>query len=172
MADKSIAYQGHLLRVVLKSTSHGTRELVEHPGAVAILVTDEEGRILLVRQHRAGADQDLWEIPAGTLEPGEKPYACATRELQEETGLSGRLRFLGAFYPTPGYSTERIFLFRLTGMADQPKAQHEITEARFFSVEEILALARRGNGDGKTLATLAFLLSPKGSELRKSNNPA
>lgn len=158
-AEERVAYAGRLLQVVLRRTPRGPRELVEHPGAVAILVTDEEGRVLLVRQHREGAGKELWEIPAGTLEPGEKPYACAQRELREETRLSGKLRFLGVIYPTPGYSTERIFLFRLLGSRNFALADHEIEEARFFSAEEILKLARTGGGDGKTLAALAFLFA-------------
>ncbi len=161
-AEERVAYAGRLLRVFLRQTPRGSRELVEHPGAVAILVTDAAGRVLLVRQHREGAGGELWEIPAGTLESGEKPYACAQRELREETNLSGKLRFLGVIYPTPGYSTERIFLFRLLGASAQAKADHEVEEARFFSVEEILELARRGKGDGKTLAALAFLLAERG----------
>ncbi|MCS7216629.1 MAG: NUDIX hydrolase [Candidatus Bipolaricaulota bacterium] len=158
-ADRTseVLFSGRLLRVLRRWGPHGPREVVEHPGAVAIVVTDEEGRVLLVRQRREGPGRDLWEIPAGTLEPGEKPYACARRELQEEVGLSGKLRFLGVVFPTPGYSTERIFLFRLVEGGGAPRAQHEIAEARFFSAEEILNMARRGEGDGKTLAALAFL---------------
>jgi len=156
-SDK-VAFCGRLLRLVLRQTSRGVREIVEHPGAVAILVFDPLGRILLVRQFREGASRALWEIPAGTLEPGEKPYACALRELREETGLSLRPRFLGVIYPTPGYSTERIFLFAAK-TEEVPFASHEIEEVRFFTKEEVLELARRGKGDGKTLAALAFLFA-------------
>jgi len=161
-AEEKLAYSGKLLRVVVRQTSRGWRELVEHPGAVAVLVTDAQGRVLLVRQHREGAGRELWEIPAGTLEIGEKPYACAKRELREETGLTGKLRYLGVIYPTPGYSTERIFLFQLVGTANFARADHEVEEARFFSVPEIMELARKGKGDGKTLAALAFFLAQNG----------
>ncbi len=154
-----VAYQGRFLRLHRRLTPHGLREVVEHPGAVAVLVRDRGGRVLLVRQHREGAGTDLWEIPAGTLEPGETPWACAQRELKEEVGLSARPRFLGVIYPTPGYATERIFLFEVAIPVAAPQAQNEIEEARFFSPPEILALARRGKGDGKTLAALAFLLA-------------
>lgn len=154
-----IVFAGRLLRVLRRFTPSGVREVVEHPGAVAILVTDEEGRVLLVRQFREGAGRDLWEIPAGTLKPHEKPYACAKRELQEEVNLSGKLRFLGLIYPTPGYSTERIFLFRCEVKGVLPRAQNEIAEARFFSVREILDMALRGQGDAKTLAALCYLLA-------------
>lgn len=150
---------GRLFRVLRRHTPRGPREVVEHPGAVALLVTDGVGRVLLVRQYREGAGADLWEIPAGTLEPGETPFACAQRELLEEAGFVGKPRFLGVIYPTPGYCTERIFLFALEVGEAAPRAQNEIAEVRFFSVEEILALAQKGKGDGKTLAALAFLLA-------------
>ncbi len=159
-ADRTeVLFSGRLLRVLRQHTPRGSREIVDHPGAVAILVLNEEGHVLLVRQHREGARGELWEIPAGTLEPGEKPYACAQRELEEEVGLSGRLRFLGVLYPTPGYSTERIFLFRLINPVATAKARNEIEEVRFFPLAEILNLARKGKGDGKTLAALAFFLA-------------
>lgn len=150
-------FQGRLLTVLLRETPAGTREVVLHPGAVALVIPDQCGRLLLVRQYREGPRAGLWEIPAGTLEPGEKPYAAAGRELREETGLSGRLRYLGVLYPTPGYSTERTYFFRVEDVEGTPAARSEVDAVRFFSPEEILDLARRGLGDGKTLAALAFL---------------
>lgn len=154
-----VVYRGRLLRLHLRPTPQGVREVVEHPGAVALLVRDGGGGVLLVRQYREGAGADLWEIPAGTLEPEETPFACAQRELREEVGLAGKPRFLGVIYPSPGYATERIFLFELVDPKAAPRAQNEIDEVRFFAPAEILALARQGKGDGKTLAALAFLLA-------------
>lgn len=156
MEDRTV-FRGRLLTVLLRSTPAGNREVVVHPGAVALVVPDPSGRLLLVRQHREGAGKALWEIPAGTLDPGEKPYAAAARELREETGLTGRLRFLGLVYPTPGYSTERTYFFRVEGTQGAPQARSEVAAVRFFTREEILDLAQRGEGDGKTLAALAFL---------------
>lgn len=131
--------------------------MVVHPGAVALVVPDPHGRILLVRQDREGPGRALWEIPAGILDPGEKPYTAAARELAEETGLTGKLRFLGLVYPTPGYSTERTYFFRVERGRGKPEARSEIAAVRFFTREEILDLARRGEGDGKTLTALALL---------------
>ncbi len=157
MGTARLAYQGRLLTVLLRETPEGTREVVLHPGAVAVVIPDREGRLLLVRQHREGPGGPLWEIPAGTLEPGETPYTAAHRELLEETGLSGKLRYLGLLYPTPGYSTERTYFFLVEEVAGTPAARSEVEEVRFFTPQEILDLARKGFGDGKTLAALSFL---------------
>ncbi|MGQ9700686.1 MAG: NUDIX hydrolase [Candidatus Bipolaricaulaceae bacterium] len=155
-------YQGKFLRVEAWSTPSGEREVVVHPGAVALLVTDEQGRVLLVRQSRAAAQGEVWEIPAGTMEPGETPQETAKRELWEETGLVGEeWHYLGAFWPTPGYSSEKIHLFWVLKVSGALHAEQEIEEAKFFTVEEVLALAQQGQGDGKTLAALAFLLGEK-----------
>lgn len=138
---------------------------MDHPGAVAILVPDEKGRLLLVSQYREGARKGLWEIPAGTLEPDEDPEACARRELQEETGLKPEsLRLLGVLYSTPGYSTEKIYVFLAEKVSGHAQASSEIDRVRFFAPFEILELAKKGEGDGKTLAALALFLlgeSPK-----------
>lgn len=95
--------------------------------------------------------------PRGDPRTGERPHAAALRELREETGLWGKLRYLGVLYPTPGYSTERTYFFRVEDVEGTPAARSEVDAVRFFTPEEILDLARRGLGDGKTLAALAFL---------------
>ena len=90
-----------------------TREVVEHPGAVAIVGVTTDGHVLLLRQHHHPIDKTLLGLPAGTLEPGESAEACARRELVEETGYrAGRLRRLASFYTSPGYSSERMTIFR------------------------------------------------------------
>lgn len=150
-------YRGRLVSVRLIQTPEGARELVEHPGAVAVLVRDPLGRVLLVRQSRVGAGGDLWEIPAGTREPGEPPLATAQRELLEETGLqASRWTQLGTIFPTPGYSNERITLFLAQGITGEATGRSEVDEARFFAVPSILSMASEGHGDAKTLAALAL----------------
>lgn len=104
------------------------RELVHHPGAVAIVALDEAQNVILVRQFRMGAGKSLYEIPAGILEKDELPEVCATRELQEEAGYKpGRLQPLAGFYTAPGYTTEFIHVYlateltpsRLSGDSDE-----------------------------------------------------
>ena len=87
-------------------------EIVRHPGAAAIVPIDNEGQVLLVRQHRYATGGDLLEIPAGKLDPREEPEACARREVEEETGFAaGKIKSLGWIWMTPGYSDEKIWLY-------------------------------------------------------------
>jgi ADP-ribose pyrophosphatase len=89
-----------------------TRDLIEHPGAVAILPVVDADHVCLVRNRRPNVGKSLWEIPAGTLEPGEPPDQAAARELAEETGYrAAAWRKLSAFYPSPGVMSERTHLF-------------------------------------------------------------
>jgi ADP-ribose pyrophosphatase len=119
---------------------------------VVLLPMPDEGHILLVRQYRYPVDQWLWELAAGSLEPGEEPEAGARRECEEETGLiPAAAQFLGSFYPTPGYCDEKMNFYKLTGLQPPGEGQQaaapdedEDIEARSFSLEEIRAMIRRG----------------------------
>src|SRR5215470_19402345 len=86
--------------------------MVHHPGAAAIVAVDAGGEVTLLRQLRHAAGGFIWEVPAGTLAPGEAPAACARRELREEAGLlAGQWTALGSILTTPGFCDERIHLF-------------------------------------------------------------
>jgi len=110
-------FDGKVVRLEIKQIrlpdgSVAEREVIQHRGAVAIVALDEHQHVFLVRQYRVGANQWLYEIPAGILEAGEDPEKSAIRELQEEIGYRpGTLEPLGGFYVTPGYTTEYIHLF-------------------------------------------------------------
>ncbi|MEO0565325.1 MAG: NUDIX hydrolase [Chloroflexota bacterium] len=100
--------------VTLPDGNEGIREMIDHPGAVAIVALDTEDNILLIRQFRLGAGQVMIELPAGTLEPGESNTLedAAIRELREETGFRPqKIERVGGWYVAPGYSTEYIHLF-------------------------------------------------------------
>jgi 8-oxo-dGTP pyrophosphatase MutT (NUDIX family) len=103
------------------------REIVEHPGAVAVLGRGESGRVLMIRQYRHPVGRLLWEIPAGLRDkPGEPLLAAAERELLEETGYrAAGWRVLGDFFTSPGFSTERIRIFLATGLTRVPAAERE-----------------------------------------------
>ncbi|HEY2354659.1 MAG TPA: NUDIX hydrolase [Gaiellaceae bacterium] len=111
------AYQGRLLGLTVEQWGENEREIVEHPGAVAIVAVDADGCVTLVRQLREATRSYLLELPAGTVEPGEEPLATAKRELQEECGLTGgEWRELARFWTTPGFCRERMRLFTVEGV--------------------------------------------------------
>ncbi len=98
-----------------------TRHFVLHNGAVAILPLLDGDRVCLLRNHRPTVREELWEIPAGTLEPGEEPDVAAVRELAEETGYRAeRWRKLREFYPSPGILSERMYLYVAEGLTSGP----------------------------------------------------
>ena len=153
-------YDGRLIDVTLERWGEHEREIVEHPGAVAVVAVDRGGYLTLVRQRREAARAHLLELPAGTLEPGESPLETAKRELAEETGLrGGRWREAASFYTTPGFCRERMTLFFAedvdTGEAD-PAADEELELVR-WPVGELED--RIGEiDDAKTLAGLLLYL--------------
>lgn len=133
-------------------------DIIEHVGSVVILPLDPDGNLLFVRQYRHAAGMQLLELPAGTLEDGETPEACAQRELREETGMAGStFEDLGGFYLAPGYSTEYMHVFLATGLQPGP-LQADADE--FLSVERIsirraLEMCDQGQiPDAKSLAVL------------------
>lgn len=166
--DSRRVYTGRVINVDLDTVrfpngSTGSLEMVRHPGASAVLpfLTDPGGadpQILLVRQYRYAAEDFIYEIPAGRLDSGEDPAACARRELLEETGcVAQRLERVAGFYTTPGFTDEYIHAFMASGITRGSPA-HEADE--FISLEALSlgrALEMIGRGeiiDGKTIITL------------------
>lgn len=173
MAEQQIAservFEGKLVqvrvdRVRLPSGREATREVVEHPGAVAILPVLDDGRLVLVRQYRYAVQRALLEVPAGTLEPGESPEDCAVRELQEEVGLvAGVVEELARFFVSPGWCNEELIVYRATGLRDvgASPAQDEDLEIVHVFPAEVPDLMRRGEiGDAKTLTAVLAHLRP------------
>lgn len=147
-----------LLDVRLPNGEHSRREVVRHPGAVAVVPLDADGSVILVRQYRIAADRVMLEIPAGTLDPGEPAATCAERELQEEAGLRpGRLDSLGGIFAAPGYTTEYIHLFLATELS---ASSLEMDDDEFIEVvrlpfDEALRMVDVGEiDDSKTVAGL------------------
>lgn len=163
--SRQIMYRGHKITVALDSTvlpdgQAVQRDVVLHPGAVAILPVLDRERICLVRNRRPIVGETLLEIPAGTLEPGEAPEAAAVRELAEETGYRAeRWRKLTAFIPSPGVLSERTHLFVAQDLTPGPMhlEKDEDLQPQLFSWHEALAWALDGTiHDAKTL--IAILL--------------
>jgi ADP-ribose pyrophosphatase len=120
-------------RVRLANGRETVRDVVDHPGAVAIVAVEGD-ELVLVRQYRYAAGRDLLEIPAGTLEQGEDPYRCAVRELQEETGYAASAwSRLISCYMAPGYSSEIIHFYVAEGLSQigmNPEEDESITVER------------------------------------------
>ena len=149
-------YDGSLLGLTVERWGDNEREIVEHPGAVAIVAVDRDECVTLVRQLREPARKRLLELPAGTAEPDEKPLQTARRELQEECGLTGgEWRELAAFWTTPGFCRERMYVFAAEDVEQgeaSPAADEELELVRW-------PLAEIGDRlheieDAKTLAGL------------------
>ena len=156
-------YEGRLLGLTVERWGDHEREIVEHPGAVAIVAVDLDGSVTLVRQLREATRKHLLELPAGTAEPGEEPLETARRELREECGLTGgEWRELAAFWTTPGFCRERMHLFAAEGVErgePEPADDEELELVRWplAAVGERLAEIE----DGKTLAGLLLYLMDK-----------
>jgi ADP-ribose pyrophosphatase len=154
------AYDGTLIGVTVERWGEHEREIVEHPGAVAIVAIDREGMLTLVRQRREAVRTELVELPAGTLEEGEAPLASARRELAEETGLTGGTWREGtAVYATPGFCRERMHLFfaeELERGDASPERDEELEVVRWERAEIAEKVAEIE--DAKTLAGLLLYL--------------
>lgn len=158
-------YKGKIIqvkldRIVEPGGVEASREVVEHRGSVVIIPWLPDGRIVLVRQYRYAARQHLWELVAGSMEPGESVMRAARRELQEETGYRARtLKRLFSFYPSPGILTEQMHLVEARGLKSSeasPEADERI-EVGEFSRDHIEKLLRNKKiVDGKTLVGLLW----------------
>ena len=137
-------------------------DALRHPGAVAVLAVDRDGRVLVERQFRPAVGGWVLEIPAGTLEPGEDPAETARRELVEETGYEPeRLCHVASFHPSPGTSSEVIHIYRAYGLryvGARPE-EDELIETLWMEPERLLEEQLRGTGDSKTLIAVLLLLT-------------
>ena len=137
-----------------------SRSVVRHVGSAVMMAVDEEKRILLVRQYRLPAGKYLWELPAGRLDPGEKPLQAAKRELVEETGYKARKwTKLASFWVSPGYVAERMTIFRAAELAagKATPMDDEQIETRWFTRREVREMVAAGKiEDAKTI--IGFLL--------------
>jgi ADP-ribose diphosphatase len=165
-------YTGRVVRVDVDTVrfpdgSTGELELIRHPGAAAIVPcttdprADPDPTILLIRQYRYATGGVLWEIPAGTLDPGENPEACARRELLEEAGVTaGRLERLTSIWTTPGFTNEVIHLYLASGLtAGSPSRERdEFIEVAPQRLSQALARIRDGDvRDAKTVVAILYM---------------
>ena len=132
------------------------RAIVRHRGSAVMMAVDDKKRILLVRQFRLPAEKYLWELPAGSVDPGEKPLQTAKRELGEETGYKARRwQKLASFFVSPGYVQEKMTIYLATGLTAgvATPMDDERIETRWFTAKEVAAMIDSGKiDDAKTIA--------------------
>jgi ADP-ribose pyrophosphatase len=145
--------------------STGELDMIRHPGASAVVPflsapDGDDPQLLLIKQYRYAAEQYLYEVPAGRLEPGEDPRDCAVRELREEAGcLAETLDFLTTIYTTPGFTDERIHLYMATGLerGDTAHETDEFMTLETMSLSHALELIEQGTiSDGKSVVAILF----------------
>ncbi len=172
--DEETIYEGYAIRVAV-GTFEGpdgrsfTRDLVRHPGAVAVVPLHADGTVTLVRQYRAPLDAEVLEIPAGIRDvDGEPPEQTAARELAEEVGLrAGSLRHLVSFHNAVGFSDELVVVYVGEDLDDVERAADGIEEQSMaierHSLDDLAAMIERGEvTDGKTVVAVAMLRDAAG----------
>ena len=161
IVKSDVIYRGkvfntHVDQIEYNSGNKAVREVAEHPGGAVVVPVTSDGKIVMVTQHRFPVNQVLLELPAGKLSKGEDPLLCAVRELEEETGYkSDNVKLLGSIYTTPGYSTEKLWIYLAK---DLKPGDHNREEGEFgmqvfeYSIEEVEKKINSGEiVDGKTI---------------------
>ncbi len=160
--SSEVVYPGKLIRVVRDTVREGDktylREVVKHPGGAAVVPFFEDGSIAFVKQYRHPTRKYVLELPAGKLDPGERPAETAARELEEELGVvAGHLEQLSEFYTTPGFCAERLWVFLATELSETARRheEDEIIEVVRMPFERALALVATNEiDDAKTIIGL------------------
>ena len=179
MKKTKAVFKGKLLKVFVKQVRlpHGyvaTYEMIKHPGASLVVPFLAKDKIIMLRQLRPVIGAYIYELPAGTLDKNEAPIACARREIIEETGYSAaKFTLIGKIYPVPGYSTEKIFIYKASGLKkiihssrahlsvpyqrQRYGEEDEVIENRILTRAQTVRLFKTGRiTDAKTIAALAF----------------
>ena len=158
-------YAGRIIRLTAEEVrlpnGRTTRlDIIRHPGAAAVVPLLDDGRVALVHQFRHAVGGYLYEVPAGTLQPGEAPEACARREVEEEAGYRpGRLESLGRIVTAPGFCDEEIHLFLATALAPtrQTLDHDEVLNVVLMPFEKAIAMVRDNTiRDAKSIAALTL----------------
>lgn len=134
------------------------REIIEHNGGAVIAALTEDKKLVMVRQYRKPAGRVMLEVPAGKIDPGEKPLEAAVRELREETGYTAsHIEFLNQFYPSVGYSEEMLYLYLCTGLTPGETSfdENEAIDIEEIELDKLFKMAMSGEiEDAKTLIAI------------------
>lgn len=163
--SKRLVFNGKLLKVFTekKKLPNGyiaNLEIIEHPGAVLAIPFLSKNKVVLLKQFRPVIDSYIYELPAGTIDEGEKPAACIKRELIEEIGYAaGKIKKIGVIFPVPGYSTEKIFIYEARDLKKE-KIDIQVDEIIYsFEVtrSQVKDLFKKGKlVDSKTISAFAM----------------
>nr|WP_312576282.1 NUDIX hydrolase [Sedimentibacter sp.] len=149
--------------VELQNQKYAKREIVEHKGASAVIAINDENELILVKQYRKAVEDFLFELPAGKINVAEEPRECALRELKEETGYEAKMiTKVYEIYSTPGFSNEKIYLFRAEGLTYTATNFDEDEEIEVINISKDQAKKMLETGkitDGKTLVGILFWLN-------------
>ena len=162
--SSEIVYRGPIFNIrkykVETSDGEGTRDVLEHNGAVIIIAITDEGKILMERQFRKPFDAVLSELPAGKIDPGEEPETAALRELAEETGYrAGTIEHVMTYYPTCGYSSEilHVYLCRDLVMGETSPDPGESLDVVEYDIDELVAAVMNNEiKDSKTIIGVLY----------------
>jgi len=142
-----MVYDFHCHHLLLPNGKKAEIGVIHHPGSSAIIPVSEDGSVTLVYQHRSAVDKYIYELPSGSLLPGEAPLMCAKRELQEECGLQGnRFEKIGEILIAPWYSDEKIYLFIATELipCEQHLDEDEFLTTRRLTFDQALLMVEKG----------------------------
>jgi ADP-ribose pyrophosphatase len=168
VVSRERVYEGKVFRVDRERVTlpHGptvTLDVVRHSPSAVIVPVPEPGHVILIRQYRHAVNRWLWEVPAGSVDPGESPEAAAKRECHEEIGqVPDTVVRLGALFPTPGYCDEEMIFFRASGLSEPEELaavdEDEHIEVKRFTLREARDMVRRGEiVDMKTVVALSMI---------------
>lgn len=161
--DRSLVYKGAWISMYTDSMAFANGnfanwDFIHHNGAAAMVAEDTDGKLIMIRQWRPGAEREIIELPAGGINPGEAPMDAAVRELREETGaLCEEVKPLLMIQPSPAYNDEKVHMFycKITGYAELELDENEYVTIERYSLEELMEKILAGEiSDSKTVAGL------------------
>lgn len=163
--SSEIIYEGKILTVrrdkVETVSGESYREIIEHGGGAVIIGLTKSGKMLMVRQYRKAVERDVFEVPAGKIDPGEDPKETARRELEEETGYkSNDVKFLTKFYPSVGYDKEVLYLYIARDLVKTQTHfdKDEAIEIEEWEIQDLYEMVMSGEiEDGKSIIAILMI---------------